>query len=175
MKILALDLSGQTGWALWSPGFEAPLFGVAKLPKGSPGATFFAFRNWLVGKIVGDQVDHLVIESIFVGQGMVSALPRLYGLMGVAQEVAHGRGVSTNVVTVMEWRGAFIGTTKAPKGLEKDKRRLWLKNQTREECANRGWPTKTDDEADALGLLVYERARLFPKYGQDGPLFGFQP
>jgi hypothetical protein len=174
MKILALDLSGRTGWATWAPDFECPQYGCAKLPKGSLGHTLFEFRTWLVGRIVGDAVEHLVVESIFSAPGMESALPRLYGLQGVTAEVAHARGISLNTVTVGEWRAHFIGTRTAPKALTKEKRRAWLKNQVREECAKRGWPTKNDDESDAIGLLIFERARLFPKYATDGELFGFQ-
>lgn len=174
MKLLALDLSGRTGFAIWGEGFEIPIYGVVKLPKGSLGATTFAFRTWLVGKVAGEGIEHIAVESIFSGKGMESALPRLYGLNGVVHEVAHGRGLTINTVTVGEWRSHFIRTTRAPSNLPAPKRRAWLKNVTREECASRGWPTKTDDEADALGLLIYERARIFPKYGQDGELFGFQ-
>lgn len=171
MKILALDAAGQTGWAVWSPSMEAPRWGVAKLPKGSPGQTFAAFRDWLIGVIVSEGVEHIAIESVFVGKQSISAAPKLYGLIGVAQEVAYRRGISVAMVMVGDWRKHFIGQRNAEKGLAKDKRRAWLKAEARKECEKRGWFVRNDDEADALGILVYERARLFPAFGCEGDLF----
>lgn len=172
--ILSLDLSGQTGWAMWREGLPAPLYGVAKLPKGSPGQTYVAFRDWLTGKVVGDAVEHLVVESTFIGEKTMSAAPRLYALRGIAQEIAYRKGLSINAdVTVDQWRKHFVGQAKAPRTLiDKAKRRAWLKQQARDACERRGWPVRNDDEADALGLLVYERARLIPSYGCEGDLFG---
>lgn len=173
MHILALDLAGQTGWARWRPGMDAPSYGIARLPKGSPGQTFAAFRDFLTGKIVGENIEHIVIESIYVAEGMVTALPRLYGLLGVAQEVAYRRGLSVNTVLVGEWRNHFIRQRTAPKTVAPKNRRDWLKNQTKLECERRGWTVRTTDEADALGLIAYERARLFPAFGCEGELFGY--
>lgn len=61
------------------------------------------------------------------------------------------------------WRGYFIDCTKAPKevGLgmpDKERyaaRRAWLKNAVLAECARRGLNPKSDNEADALGMMFW--------------------
>ncbi len=172
--ILSLDVAGKTGWSRWRPGMDDPVYGTVDLPKHSLGQTVAAFGDWLNAKIVADRIEHIGIETIFVGKDAISAVERLYGLWGRAHEVAYRRGVPIAGVMVGEWRKRFLGSRTAPKGLTKPQRRLWLKKQAREECAARGWPVKTDDEADSLGILVYERSRLLPDWGAEGALFGYQ-
>lgn len=171
MKILALDLAGRTGWALWSPGMEAPRWGVAKLRQNSHGQTFADFRDWLTGVVVGEAIEHLAVENVFMSPDSPVAAKKLYGLVAIAEEVAHRRGLSVHLVLVGDWRAQFIGSRNAPRTLPKAQRRAWLKAQARKECARRGWEVQYDDESDALGLLVFERARLFPAFGGDR----FQP
>jgi hypothetical protein len=174
MHILSLDLAGQVGWARWREGMENPVYGVVKLPKHSLGQTVASFGDWLNAKIISERIEHIGVETIFVGKDAISAVERLYALWGRTHEVAYRRGVPIAGVMVGEWRQRFIGARRAPAGLTKPQRRMWLKKQAREECAARGWPVTSDDEADALGILVYERSRLMPTWGAEGELFGYE-
>ena len=169
MRILALDLAGKTGWARWHPSMSAPAFGVMKLPQ--KGA-FSSFRDFLITTVVNDGIEHIAVESVFIAQGMESAAPRLYGLMAHAEEIAFRRGIGLHKVMVSDWRQHFLGQRNAPKTIKKEHRREWLKKQAVDECRSRGWNVHCNDEADALGLLNYERARLLPEWGAEGELFG---
>jgi hypothetical protein len=173
MRILALDLAGQTGFARWDTSMPQPSWGTLRLPTGTQGICYASFRDALLIKISADRIEHIVVESVFVSPEQMSAVERLYGLIAIVREVAYRKNIPVNSVTVTEWRAPFIGQARAPKHLSKPQRRSWLKNETRKECARRGWQVSTDDEADALGLLVYERARLFPEWGVEGSLFGY--
>jgi hypothetical protein len=143
----------------------------------SPGSTslgicFASYRDALITRIVADKIDHIAVESVFVSTDRITALERLYGLKAITWEVAYRKNLAVNEVTASQWREHFLGDAKPPRELSKEKRRKWLNKQTRDECESRNWHVQTDDEADALGILVYERARLFPEWGVTGGLFG---
>lgn len=61
------------------------------------------------------------------------------------------------------WRGYFIDCTKAPKEVgagmpDKERfaaRRAWIKNAVIAECKRRGLNPKSDNEADALGMMFW--------------------
>ncbi len=56
----------------------------------------------------------------------------------------------------MAWRKAFIQATQAPKEIkDPDDRREWIKTRVISECEKRGWKPKNDNEADALGILLW--------------------
>lgn len=176
MHILALDLAGRLGWARWKPGMTDPAYGTARLPVKSRGQTFAAFRDWLTDKCLADRIEHIALEAVFVAPGRESALERLYGLKGIAEEVAFRRNIEVVTVNQGEWRKRFMGVVKAPASIrEKADRREWLKQKAKDQCTARGWSVTTSDEADALGILVFERSRLFPEWGAEGTLFGYQP
>lgn len=94
-------------------------------------------------------------------------------MQGIAREVAHRRNISIDGLAIGTWRKNFLGNASAPKSVPKNKRTDWLKEECIKECARRGWVVKYHDEADALGILVYERARLVPEWQGEGGLFGF--
>lgn len=173
MHILALDLAGQTGWARWRPGMERPAYGVARLPKRCPGQTFAALRDFLIGKIVGEGIEHVAVEAPYIDKNSLNAVERLYGMSGHVQEICYTRGVCYSPVSTGEWRKFMIGTGMAPRTVAKAHRREWLKKQVKTECEKRGWAIQHYDESDALGVLAYERARLLPQWGVEGDLFGY--
>jgi hypothetical protein len=177
MGILALDLAGQTGWAVWRAGDVNPVSGAAKMPRDpdpdSVGKTIAAFRDWLNAKVLSERIDHFAIERVFINDRTASSAPKLLGLTAVAEEIAYRRGLTVNKITTAEWRGRFLGKVAPPKGLAKTKRSAWWKMKAREACAARGWNVATDDEADACGILVYERSRLYPEFSAEGGLFGY--
>jgi Holliday junction resolvasome RuvABC endonuclease subunit len=166
MTILALDLAKTIGWARSTT--RAPIIGSRTFEGRKPLADF---RVWLNAEIVQHRVETLAIEGIFVGMNPLSTLT-LAMMHGVAHEVAQSRNLRVMVMTQGEWRRHFLGPVSVPKGYVKDKRRRWLKNEARKACARKGWLVKSDDEADAAGILDYALAKLDPHYGvASAPLF----
>ena len=169
--ILALDLSKNVGWARWREGADRIASGSVSVGRESAGQTMACFRDFLMDQVIGNSVTHLVIESAFVSEKNASSAARLFGLAAFADEVAYRRGIGpVERVTAFAWRKHFIGQATAPKTLAAKHRRSWLKNEAVARCRNLGIDVKSDDEADAIGVLFYERARLFPAYGVEGEL-----
>jgi Holliday junction resolvasome RuvABC endonuclease subunit len=166
MTVLALDLAKCTGWAR-STG-HAPVISKRVFE----GRRALAdFRVWLNGEVVAHRIETLAIEGLFVGINSQSALTLAY-MHGVAHEVAQGRNLRVIVMTAGEWRNHFLGRVSPPKGLTASRRRTWLKKQARAMCERKGWLVRTDDEADAAGILDYALAKLDPHYGvASAPLF----
>jgi hypothetical protein len=174
MNLLALDLAGNSGWARWCEGNTNVSFGHVGLPKADQGMMIAAFADWLKGQIVMNEISHIVHEAVFVDTKKVNAqtLEKLYGLRARLLELCYRHGLTRNEVPVSQWRGHFIQHRTAPKYLKAANRRKWLKDEVRKECRARGWAARTDDESDALGLLDYERCRLFPEFAVNtSPLF----
>jgi len=168
--LLSLDLAKNVGWARWRPGMELPSSGSVRIGREDPGECFAAMRDWLFDTITANQIEHMVLESAFISMKTASSAPRLYGLAGIAREVAYRRRVRVTDASPNEWRRFFLGQAMAPKSVAAKHRRAWLKNETVTRCRNLGIDVKSDDEADAIGVLFFERARLFPQYGVEGEL-----
>jgi hypothetical protein len=168
--LLALDLAGKTGWARWREGMEAPRSGMVGLARATPGQTFASFRDWLLAELIGHEVTHLAIEAAFISEANPTAAARLYGLAAICDEISYRRRIHISRVTTFAWRKFFIGVPKAPATVSAKHRRAWLKEHTVAECVKRGMAVASDDEADAIGVLFFERARLFPRYGVEGDL-----
>lgn len=173
--LLALDMAGLTGWARWREGQEmAPFSGAARIAdkrRGTLGSEMAAFRDWLSIEILQHGVTHVCAESVYVNEKSASAADRLFGLHGVAQELCHRKGVIWSTAMSGDWRHHFLGQRTAPKTIPAKKRRDWWKRQAVLECEKRGWKVSNADQAEALGILVYERARLLPTWGCEGDLF----
>jgi hypothetical protein len=171
MHILSLDLSGSVGFARWKPGMDKPASGSVSVGRESPGQTMATFRDFLMDQIIANEITHLVIESAFVSEKNASSAARLFGLAAFADEVAYRRLIGpVERVTAFAWRKFFIGCAKAPTTVAAKHRRKWLKNECVSRCRNLGIDVKSDDEADAVGVLFFERARLLPQYGVEGDL-----
>lgn len=170
ITLLCLDVAGSTGWARWKEGAANPVWGVAKIAKGSRGQDYARFHDWLNAEVVLHEVTHIVIEAVYVDEKTVTAAKRLLAMFGIAEMIAYRRGVAIEPVMSMDWRQHFLGQRSAPKTVPAKKRREWWKKQAVDEARRRGWNVKVDDEAEALGLLTYMRAKLLPAYGLEGDL-----
>lgn len=86
----------------------------------------------------------------------LSTTMRLIGAQVILRKVAHVLGFRVTAVSVSAWRTHFMGCCRAPKEIVgASRRRKWLKDAAIAECGRRGWRVKSDDAADALGLLSY--------------------
>jgi hypothetical protein len=99
-------------------------------------------------------------------------------LHGDVIEIGHEFGVEVFDINSSQWRKHFLGVSRAPakengKELSQNQRRTWIKRRCIEECAKRGWDVgKSNDAADALGVLDTARALLDPAHGSNhSPLF----
>ncbi len=151
--ILALDISGHTGWA-FGDGVDAPSYGTFHLPStgddlGRYGA---AFLRWLESMLINHKPREVVFEAPFIGK--IARRPRdlrkLFGLGFVAETVAACCGVPISEVPVGTWRAAFLGRH-YPRQATRDE----LKRAVIDGCRLRGWNPLDDNAADALGILDY--------------------
>ncbi|MGE3246136.1 MAG: hypothetical protein AB7F96_15380 [Beijerinckiaceae bacterium] len=176
MNLLAIDPASTVGWALWTESDDRVRFGEKRLPTLSHGQTMGVFRDWLGEVIFGNTVTDICVEEPFISQDSPSAAKRLYGLYGIVHEQAFVRQLKVRSATAAEWRSFYLnGITTAPKSVKKEKRRKWIKTKAMQEGWRRGWEVSGDNEADALGIMVFYRALRLPEYAASGGLFGNGP
>ena len=167
---LGLDQAPRRiGWALGNPEMSAPLSGVFVMPSvgESTGLMLRMASEWLQSTIAVYHVSHVCFESPFVaGMKSQATLRSMFALAGAIELVCARAGVNCREVTPFVWRRRFIGTDRAPKQIiGSARRRQWLKDQAMHACVARAWDVRTDDEAEACGILDYVLACDFPKYG----------
>lgn len=106
MKILALDLSRNVGWA---SNYSTPGYGIEKFPSKSfkrRGAVFSAFDGWLVSWIgKNGRPDLIAIESPHFRGGDPTLM--LVGLMAMAERVCSDIGIEfdheTHTNSLKKW------------------------------------------------------------------------
>jgi hypothetical protein len=158
MGILALDLSKRsTGWACWMPGDENPHYGrwVLGSEFTGDGQTYCKLHECLMHLRMISRFEQIYFEQplqqqALTGHTNIDTLRVLTGLAAHTESYAYAMGLRTVMaVHQASWRKHFIG--RMPRGT---KTKTW-KDYSRERCAQYGWATRTDDEADALGILDY--------------------
>lgn len=176
MKIIALDLSKRsTGWAAWQPGWDAPRFGqwVLGSEYTSDGQTFAKLHQRLseVRQVVC-RFDTVAMEtpitpSQLQGFTTIQTIRLAIGLAAHAQSFAYAMGCRpVTEVNVASWRPDFIGKIedqrvksevrrKRKAGDKKVSGRDELKYLTMLRCQQLGLSPRTNDEADAIGILTY--------------------
>lgn len=166
--LLALDPAKRCGWArtdgqyIRSGTFDAGGDGF--------GPDAVAFREWLVRKIQTLGVVGIAVETPFSkyggGQKTTDVTERWqHWQHGCILEVAARLSIPVTEVASQSWRKHFLGTGRAPKWVEKRVRREWWKDQAIQRCRLLGLRPKTNDEAEAIGILDYYRAMQNPAYG----------
>lgn len=158
MGVLALDLSKRsTGWACWMPGDANPHYGSWVLGSEftGDGQTYCKLHQCLMELRTLSRFEHIFYEQplqqqMLTGHTNIDTLRVLTGLAAHTESYAHAVGLrSIMAVNQASWRKHFIG--RMPRGT---KTKQW-KDYSRERCLHYGWQTRTDDEADALGILDY--------------------
>lgn len=155
--VLALDQSTRRiGWAIGRHDMLAPLTGVYALPAvgARHGVLMGLVRDWLDTPIKTYHVTKVAFETPFSGfDAQNYAL--VNKMLGVVELVCDDHEIKCVEAMPVQWRKHFIGCGQAPRTIPKPKRRAWLKEQAMRACAARRWDVKTDDEADACGILSY--------------------
>lgn len=173
MKILALDIATNTGFAIGDPSMREPHFGSVRF--GSRGAShaaiFAAALGWTSEQLLAWRPDRLIYEEPLQFRGDRSRGGNdelLHGLPAVIMAVAHLRGVfDVRKAPVKSIRMHFIG--KSPK-------RDLAKRATIAQCRTLGWQVADDNAADACALWSYAcglaqlEARL-PPPSQPAPMW----
>jgi Holliday junction resolvasome RuvABC endonuclease subunit len=173
--LLALDIATVTGWAYTADPNDLdlePEFGSMRLPKTGPdiGAFLCAYREWLMPLIEQLRPKDVVFESpIMPATSQIIILRKLYGLAGVTEMVCTEHQTACTEAYMQKVRKHFCGHARPgdrkAKGLE---RRRQIKAAVVQACRDRGWNPTNDDEADALAVLDYARAVLFPETAGEG-------
>lgn len=96
-----------------------------------------------------------------VGGTTMGTIFRIYGLVAAAVEISARLGVSVHMISQGEWRSAFLGVTRAPKGTKDGT--IWLKNKAIDQCRLIGLNDLTADMADSVGICWTLRAKLNPR------------
>jgi len=144
-------------------------FGKPGDDDGKVGVLFHDWLDAIMGECGGP--DWAVFEAPFIPRGAISVnnatIRRLYGLAMIAQMVAHNWGAKCREVDTASVAKHFTG--QARWGGREAK-----KAATRRVCERYGWAPVTEDEADALAVLVYAEALIDPIAASrrgPGPLF----
>lgn len=157
-KIIALDLSKRsTGWAVWQDGWDMPRYGSVQLGSEftGDGQTYVKLHHVLrdlrmtICKFETLYFEEPINPAQLTGHTNIDTLRVLSGLAAHALSYSYAMGVTAQAVNIMAWRKFFVG--KMPRGTKSRD----LKDYTIERCQQYGWKPRTNDEADALGILDY--------------------
>lgn len=168
-RVLALDLSSHTGWAVDAPGGgDKPLSGVVDfdLHGDEYGPTFSAFRNFLNDAVCIHEPEVLAFEAPLMPHGgnfMTSeqTVRLLIGLAAHAEQIGHAMGLETVECNVQTVKRFFTGTGRAQKA------------DMIARCNAIGWPVKNHNAADALAVYAFVKSSLDPKFAyRTTPLLG---
>lgn len=176
--VLGIDPSLHLGWAVHATHWTAPKFGLLELisPDEYGFGRFMTDARKRIRPIIKEHgVTHCFIEEpilIIKAQSKHRVDINLYSRMvlnkveGAIEEECYALGLpDPRWVTIQKWRARLIGKTKAPPGITRvDARRDWWKRQAIAACAKRGWYTRNDNEADALGVTDYGLSTVCPIY-----------
>lgn len=152
MKILALDLARNTGFALGEERDRVPTFGSIRFGKwaGTHQAVFAAaltwasdeFKDWMPDRIVYEEPLHFRHGKSGPGNDELA-----HGLPAIMLAVAHLRGIyDIRKAAPKDIRLHFIG---------ENPRREIGKRKTIARCKMIGWAVTDDNQADACALWSY--------------------
>lgn len=170
------------------PGAKRP-FDLARgeVDFGHEGAVAREFRDYLRAWLVANEIEALGIErplrsnvtfrkpivdmkANFAGQALkfeekggttFNIIYRLYVLHGHAVETCCRLNIPVHVVNNTEWRRAFLGDVRPPRGSTNQS--AWWKNQSMLQCHRIGVEVKNADASDAVGVLWWLRGKLNPR------------
>ena len=174
MHILAIDPATNTGFARFEFGTSRVVSDVVSFDA-ELGAFNRQYRRWLTDQIKLYSITDVVIEAAILptGNTNIITLKKAYAINMNTHDIAKALGCSVTEIQNGSWRAHFLVGRSAPKEQRgKGKLSRWYKQAVKDRCAERGWPIRDDNEADALGLLDYARAQLDPAYAvHSTPLF----
>lgn len=175
--LAGLDISSTAaGWAVMDRTGRVEACGTFK-PRGDYAARLYAFMGWYHRFLTERQIRVVAIEEplrsdiskreIKVERGLLgetmrvtrrpitqmTTLRALYGFAAAAQAISHGAGVPYREVNNGDWRQAFIGARRAPKGTPNGTE--WLKARAFQQAQMIGARPDSDDAGDAVGVAFW--------------------
>lgn len=155
--VLALDLASTTGWALWQPGWPAPIWGEWELPQLYPGddGTMGAGLWTRLDKL---DADHDIAAAVFEATQMQKKSGRAFrvlnGLAFLAEtwwRTTHGTGSHATELQTSTVDAHFGSTRGQGSNVRK--------TSVMRICAEMGWDVKGQhNAADALAVLSCQLA-----------------
>jgi hypothetical protein len=173
MFILALDLGNKTGWA--SSHGDSVCSGTWDLAKFGPsvGQKLVGFECHL--QAMSLECSTMIFETPWVGPKTHQHTARLLmSLAGVTEMVAGRHNAHCYEIGAPTWRKHFLGIGRTTGVGSKQKHRGDMKRLAMERCRMLGFDPKSEDEAEAIGILDYALATLRAErtISGAGPLFG---
>ncbi len=93
-----------------------------------------------------------------------NTLMQLHAIAGAACAILRQFHIQKRIVMPATWRKSFIGITRAPANIPKNKGSDWLKNQSREAAdllgAKYGFHVPNKDAAEAVGIVMWLAAHV---------------
>lgn len=166
-SIITLDLGSRTGWCWWRRGEPLRYGSFLVAPSGvGVGAYMSKADQRLHAFFAAKPADAYVIEYLGQFRNSTATLMKTWGLQAAARKVLFERGVyQVDEAKPDDVRVHCLGRGR--------RTREQKKAATREFCRQIGFPTKNDDEADAIATLHwYAHAKGIDIGLPTGPLFG---
>lgn len=155
MKILCLDLSSHTGWAVAEPDGELR-FGTKHLPLGGDeiGPFALAFDLWLRDMIALEKPQMIVFEAPIVRAGKTSIVTarKLLGLAYHVELICRDLSIACREANLMTVKAFFAGSGRASK------------DDMIASAHRYGFRVQDDNAADAVGCWVYSVHTMFPQH-----------
>jgi hypothetical protein len=166
MKVLALDLATNVGFASGEPGGE-PTFGSHKLKSTGDDIGSFAHEfDLLASRLFSEIEPSLVVfcSPILPPATKIQTLRKLQGLAWHTEYVAKRFRIECREIYEAQARSFFLGkgarTLHLPGG-----EKITLKQQAFDRCRQIGWMVVNNDESDACAAWAFTCARLAPAAG----------
>lgn len=140
--VLSLDLATQTGWAYLANGLiSSGSVGFHLKKKEGPGARFLKFRSWLREQFEIVKPEKVVYEEVM--RWSSGAAAKCYcGLLAILQTECEAKGIAIQGYHVGSIKKFATGNGSASK------------DQMIAAAKQRGFDPTSDDEADALMILL---------------------
>lgn len=181
MRVLGIDPGGASGYAYGLPG-QKPKSGTIRLDSGFSNGRKFATLEGRVRNIIGVyEIDAVFIEAPYIQTDPkrfdIQVVRLGYGYQAAILMACEKEGIGPERITLVEptvWRKFALGRGNAPKDVRPHKDgREWLKHEAVKKCDARGWPIKSQDEAEACLIWEYGCEQIEPSVTLNRmPLFG---
>lgn len=155
MRILAIDLSSHTGFAIGDTDGE-PRCGTLELPKtGEDVGTFLlAFDCWIRDIVALEKPTVICFEApiLMAGKTSLATARKLMGLASHTEFVAADLHITCREANIMTVKAFFAGTGRASK------------DDMIAAARRYGWTPRNDNEADALAVWSYSSHTMAPQH-----------
>ena len=150
MRILALDQSpSNTGWALWDTGAELPRSGAWPLCEGiaKRALGFVELHRQLAAIQAESPIDVIAHETpVLMPTDKRDKLLAIYGVVAHIESYAHVKRIQLHTIPARDWRETWFNGM-VVKGRDD------LKRAAIERCRQFSMDPRSDDEAEACGIL----------------------